>query len=213
MDIQLSGVKVLIPQTNKILFEIDQFGIPPGFKLLIHGPSGIGKTTLLHLIAGLFRPAHGKIIIGGHNISLMDEKQRCQFRRKYLGMFLQKLNLVDHLTGLENVRLGLFDAADSERRAWDGLRALGMESFARQLSGNLSMGEQQRMALARVIAAKPAIVLADEPTSSLDQENVDLVMDAIFSLSPKTTLVVVSHDQRIRSRFSQVCAFEELVRR
>ena len=88
-----------------------------------------------------------------------------------------------------------------------------MESYAHALSGNLSMGEQQRLAAARVVAAHPDIALIDEPTSSLDQENADKVMDALLSLPKKTTLVIVSHDQRIRSRFTQVIAFDQLVTR
>jgi ABC-type lipoprotein export system ATPase subunit len=211
MDIHLSGIKVLIPNTDRVLFRIREFVVPHGEKVLIHGRSGIGKTTLLHLIAGLFLPLTGKVSIGGRDLTKLNETERCQLRRKYFGMLLQKLNLIDHLNGLENIRLGLFDIKASDKKAWDALRSVGMETFAVQPSGNLSLGEQQRLAMARVIAAKPAIVLLDEPTSSLDQENADLVMQALFALPAETTIIIVSHDQRIRSRFSRIYAFDNLV--
>ena len=211
MDIRLSGIKVIIPNTDKVLFRIQDFEVPHGAKILIHGRSGIGKTTLLHLIAGLFLPMTGKVSVGRHDLTILKESKRCELRRKYFGMLLQKLNLIDHLTGLENIQLGLFDKKDSGEKARNALRSVGMDSLAFQMSGNMSLGEQQRLAMARVLAAKPMIVLLDEPTSSLDEENAELVMAALFSLPPETTFIVVSHDQRIRSRFSQNYAFDRLV--
>lgn len=213
MDIRLSDTRVVLPGTSTQLFRIRQFEVAAGSKVLVHGRSGVGKTTLLHLIAGLFLPTSGIVRVGEAELTKMTESDRGALRRKYYGMLFQKLNLIDHLTGWENVRIGVFAETDADKRTSKALHKLGMDGFAHQLSGNLSMGEQQRLAVARVVAANPTIALIDEPTSSLDQENADVVMEALFSLPAETTLIMVSHDQRIRPRFSQVYAFEQLVTR
>jgi putative ABC transport system ATP-binding protein len=213
MEIMLTDVSVILPGTGTPLFRMKKFEAGAGERVLVHGPSGIGKTTLLHLIAGLFLPSAGTVQVGGKDLAALTESERSLFRRNHFGMLFQKLNLIDHLTGWENVRLGIFDPHDADQRTARALKKLGMESFSHKLSGNLSMGEQQRLAAARVIAARPSIALIDEPTSSLDQENADLVMDALFSLPSETTMVMVSHDRRIRSRFTHIVPFEELVAR
>ncbi len=211
VDILLENISVVLPATGRRLFDLKRLEIEKGSRVLIQGPSGVGKTTLLHLIAGLFIPDRGEVTVDGHQLTRMNEAARSRFRRQHYGVIFQKLNLIDHLTGLENVRLGLFDRNDGLVKAQTALNSVHMEDLARGLTGYLSLGEQQRIAVARVLAARPSIALADEPISSLDQENAQVVMDALFSLPEESTLIVVSHDHRIAPKFTRVLQFKDLV--
>src|SRR5665213_2450214 len=114
LNIVLSGIKVNLPDTGQILFRLNQFAVESGHKVLIEGESGMGKTTLLHLIAGLFEPNEGQVRIGEQILTGMSDEQRCHFRRKHISMVFQKLNLIEHLTSLENVSLALGSPLDKE---------------------------------------------------------------------------------------------------
>jgi ABC-type lipoprotein export system ATPase subunit len=208
MDIRLSAVKVRLPPDDRPLFHIPALEIPHGSKVLIHGPSGKGKTTLLHLMAGLFLPSEGYVYVGEHNLKSLSDEQRCRLRRQHFGMVFQKLNLIDHLTALENVLLTL-SAQSGPAAAGEALRQVGLETYASHRTAVLSLGEQQRVAVARVIAARPSILLADEPTSSLDAVNARAVLEALWGVPGNPTMIVVSHDERIRTRFDRVIAFED----
>jgi ABC-type lipoprotein export system ATPase subunit len=107
MTISLSGISVCLPNQTEILFRIPKLEIPSGSRLLIQGPSGKGKTTLLHLIAGLFPPFEGTVQIGNRNLRYLTETELCQLRRNHFGLIFQKLNLIEHLTALENALLAL----------------------------------------------------------------------------------------------------------
>lgn len=192
------------------LFGLKSFAVPSGAKVLIEGPSGQGKTTLLHLMAGLLDPNQGAVKIDGREIGRLSESERARFRRENLGIIFQKLNLISHLTARENVELGkraaAFDLIDRV------LSRVQLADVADVLAQNLSLGQQQRVAVARVLAQAPKLVLADEPTSSLDDANATAVIDALFGLSPSTTVIVVSHDHRIRGRFDRVHDFAQVVK-
>ncbi len=209
MDITLSHIEVRVPGRNTPLFSIASLTIPAGARILIHGPSGRGKTTLLHLLAGQFRPERGSVTF----VPLQDgggEEEICRLRHHRFGIVFQRLNLIDHLTARENVLLGLTPPAP-RARADEALMALGLDRQADQIAATLSPGEQQRTAVARVLAAQPEVILADEPTSSLDQANAEAVMAALVKAALGKTLVVVSHDQRIRGFFETVWDFADLV--
>lgn len=208
MDIRLSGVVVRLRDPARLLFRIPRFEIPTGRKLLIHGSSGIGKTTLLHLLAGLFPPDEGEVWLGEHALHALDDAARSGLRRRHVGLVFQKLNLLDHLTAAENVRLARRDA--SPEQVEGALARVGMADKAGQRSAGLSLGEQQRVAVARVLAAAPELLLADEPTSSLDDANTEAVMDALFEAADGRTLVVVSHDHRLAPRFRHTLRFDDL---
>jgi putative ABC transport system ATP-binding protein len=211
MEILLSNIEVLLPRNERLLFRIKELRIRTGSRTLIYGPSGIGKTTLLHVIAGLLLPDHGSVTVGDRDMHLLTDLQRSKFRRKYFGIVFQRLNLIDHLNVLENVLLPLPPAKESEKKSVQALEKVGLGTLFHERVGNLSLGEQQRLAVARVLASSPSLILADEPTSSLDDANATAVLDALLdSLSPCTTLVV-SHDQRIRRRFDSVIDFERLI--
>jgi len=216
MEIRLERIKVTLPPNGRTLFRINTWRVPAGEHLLIQGASGLGKTTLLHLAAGLFLPETGDIHLGSHHLNALSDEERCRIRRGHVGLVFQKLNLLDHLTALENVLLGQPPSTSPKEACAAALAALervGMATLADSRSAVLSLGEQQRVAVARVLAAKPDVVLADEPTSSLDQTNADAVMSALVEVTHGRTLVVVSHDQRIQSRFTKVINFSEMLTR
>ena len=217
MDLQLSNISVRLPGMEKPLFGIRRLEIASGARVLIQGPSGKGKTTLLHLMAGLVDPTEGTVALGGQELGRMSESERARFRRDNLGIIFQKLSLVSHLTSEENIRLALKTShgAEGERAARVVEAVIAKVKMKEQggvLAQNLSLGQAQRVAVARVLAQAPKLVLADEPTSSLDDENAASVMKALFGLSSSTTIVVVSHDHRIREQFTDVRDFESLVR-
>jgi putative ABC transport system ATP-binding protein len=202
VDLQLANVKVRLPQREHALFQISQLKIPFGSHILIHGPSGVGKTTLLHLLAGLFVPDDGHVYVGDHNLSKLSDPVRAQLRRQHFGIVFQKLNLLEHLTGFENIMLAEErSTTESRKRAEQALAQVQMSSARDQLSATMSLGEQQRVAVARVLARAPEIILADEPTSSLDADKA----------AKGKTLIVVSHDERIRPHFTSHFDFRQWV--
>lgn len=209
MKIALKDVEIHLPGGSR-LFSLPHLEIAAGQKVLIEGASGKGKTTLLHLIGGLFFPDRGEVHIGEHRLNGMTDEQRCRFRRENIGIIFQKLNLIEHLTPLENVLLAT--GSDAEAKAIEALKSVGLSDRIKERSGVLSVGEQQRVAVARVLASNPQIILADEPTSSLDEANSTRVMELLFKAAGGKTLVVVSHDHRIENKFNTIMKFEDLIR-
>lgn len=206
--IRIDGVQVQLP-TGRALFSIAQFEIPHGSHVLIQGESGKGKTTLLHLVAGLFAPDRGSVHIGDAHLSAMDDAARCEWRRAHIGVIFQKLNLLDHLTVEENIFLSSPPDAKKARASAD---RLNLKDRYHDRCGVLSLGEQQRVAVARVLAQKPDVFLADEPTSSLDDKNASAVMESLKNAARDKTFVVVSHDHRIARFFDRVVRFEEIAK-
>lgn len=191
------------------LFFIPHLEIASGSRVLIQGPSGRGKTTLLHLLAGLLPPTEGSVALNDIELGRLSETELCRLRREKMGIIFQKLNLVAHLTAKENLLLAL---GGDEGDLAKALETVGMHESLSTWSQNLSLGEQQRVAVARVLYQKPQLVLADEPTSSLDDSNSKKVIASLLGLSRDTTVIVVSHDHRIRDDFDTVYDFEKLVR-
>lgn len=211
MDIELSKVIVKIGPKRKKLFRIPHLEIKAGEKLLIKGASGKGKTTFLHLLSGLFKPYEGYIRIGDVELTRLNEEERSLFRRKHIGLVFQKLNLIEHLTALENIELSLRDKKNLTK-AMDALKAVGLSGREHDRTAVLSLGEQQRVAVARVLAGDADLIFADEPTSSLDERNAFEVTELLVKAAEGKTLVMVSHDQRIEKYFSAIKDFEELIR-
>lgn len=167
------------------------------------GPSGSGKTTMLAIMAGLLRPTSGSIMVDGQELSSMKEKERARFRRSRIGFTFQANNLVSYLTVLENVELLLrlnhqFTRA-SKQRAREILILLGLEDKLKVLPRQLSGGQRQRVAIARSLINRPALVLADEPTASLDTERAFQVVETLANLvhEQNTTGIMVTHDLRM----------------
>jgi len=209
LKIELEQVKVQIPG-GRTLFSVQKLSIPFGRHLLIRGESGKGKTTFLHLLAGLFTVTQGQIRIGDWNLEKMSDDERCELRREKIGVIFQKLNLIDHMTVAENLLLTMpIGESDPPARVREALKRVNLEGRQNDRSSLLSSGEQQRVAVARVLAQRPQLILADEPTSSLDQKNADFVLAALKEAAQGKTLIVVSHDRRIEKEFDQVLPFED----
>jgi putative ABC transport system ATP-binding protein len=189
-----------------ILRGIDM-SIEAGQTVSIIGPSGAGKTTLLMALAGLERPSSGQITVAGVNLHQLNEDEFARFRRQHVGIVFQSFHLVPTMTALENVALPLeFAGAEyAFDRARDALTATGLSDRVDHFPGELSGGEQQRVALARAFVAKPALILADEPTGNLDHETGQMVMQLLFDLQKNdgTTLVLVTHDPALAERCNQ----------
>ncbi len=211
LDLRIEKLIVRNPAVQKVLFSIQKFELAPGSKVLIDGPSGIGKTTFLHVLAGLMLPAEGKIFFGSREMTAMTDSERTRFRRQHIGLVFQRLNLLDQLTTLENVILALPGLESEEIRARNLLSELGLEKVIDRRTAALSLGEQQRAAVARVLLQNPEIILADEPTSSLDDVNATAIAKSLLGLGPAKTVIVVSHDDRLKKHFQKIVHFGELV--
>jgi putative ABC transport system ATP-binding protein len=171
-----------------------------GKLMAVYGPSGSGKTTLLFLLGGLDRPTSGRIYFDGVDITNMDERRLSKLRRSTIGFVFQNYNLVGELTVLENVVLTMMFEGKSERemkdRAEQLLHKVGITGKERRRPSQLSAGEQQRVATARALANKPRLVLMDEPTGNLDQENSQELMQLVNDMiqGEGATCVVATHN-------------------
>ncbi len=194
-----------------ILHEID-FTLPPQRSVAIVGASGSGKSTLLSIIAGLDTPTTGTVKLAGIDLFAIDEDARAQVRAEKLGFVFQSFQLLANLNALENVMLPLElqGRADARTLATEMLRRVGLGERLRHYPRVLSGGEQQRVALARAFVVRPALLLADEPTGSLDFATGETVMALMFELNREagTTLVLVTHDSAIASRCDEQIRIE-----
>ncbi len=186
-----------------ILHDID-FTVRHGETLAIVGASGSGKSTLLGLLAGLDTPSTGSVELDGSNLYALDEDGRAKVRQAKLGFVFQSFQLLPHLTALENVMLPLELVQDKDARskAQSMLGRVGLSSRLQHLPKFMSGGEQQRVALARAFVTEPPLLLADEPTGSLDAANGEAVIKLMFELNQErgSTLVLVTHDPAIAAR-------------
>jgi putative ABC transport system ATP-binding protein len=186
-----------------ILHSVD-FTVQKAETLAIVGASGSGKSTLLGLLAGLDTPSSGSVLVDGIDIFALDEDGRAALRKAKLGFVFQSFQLLPHLTAVENVMLPLELSADPEARpkAEAMLGRVGLSSRLKHYPKYLSGGEQQRVALARAFVTEPPLLLADEPTGSLDAATGEAVIQLMFELNREhgSTLVLVTHDQGIAAR-------------
>jgi putative ABC transport system ATP-binding protein len=197
--------------TLTILDDID-FRLQPRQSTAIVGASGSGKSTLLALIAGLDHPTSGTVRIDGEDIFALDEDARAGLRARKLGFVFQSFQLLGHLSALENVMLPLelLGRADARARATEMLQRVGLAERLSRYPRTLSGGEQQRVALARAFVVEPAVLLADEPTGSLDHATGEKVMALMFDMNREsgTTLVLVTHDRSIAARCDRQLVIE-----
>jgi putative ABC transport system ATP-binding protein len=175
-----------------------------GETLAILGASGSGKSTLLALLAGLDSPTRGSIEVAGRDLAGLDEARLAQFRARNLGIVFQQYHLLGGLTALENAALplDLLGARDASARARAALQAVGLAERLDHHPHELSGGECQRVAIARALVVEPALILADEPSGSLDAQTGEAVMSLLFDLVAKqaTTLVLVTHNESLAER-------------
>ena len=201
--IELRGVSKTVRSGDRaltILHPLD-LSVPAGQSLSIVGPSGSGKSTLLGLIAGLDTPSTGKVLIGGTEITALDEDQLARLRGARIGFVFQFFHLIPSLTALENVMVPL-EIAGVANPSGKGRRLLadvGLTERGHHYPSQLSGGEQQRVAIARALANDPPILLADEPTGNLDSTNGRHVIDLLVDINRTrgTTLMLVTHDQEL----------------
>lgn len=177
--------------------------ISKGEFVVISGPSGSGKTTLLNIIGGLDTPSKGSVILENKEISSLDENQLCDERRDSIGFVFQAYNLVPVFTAKENIeyimRLKGFDDKYCKKRVNEIAAKLGIEQYLDKLPKELSGGQQQRVAVARAVATKPKLILADEPTANLDSVSAGELMDMMEKLNEEENITIIfsSHDPMV----------------
>ena len=202
-------------QNGTLLTEVIKgidFTIYQNEKLAIVGKSGSGKTSLLMLMAGLEKPKSGKITYQDQEITTYSEDQLTEYRKKNIGIVFQSFYLIPNYTALENVALPLeinFQKA-ALSQAKEILVDLGLEDRLQHFPSQLSGGEQQRVAIARAIIKKPELILADEPTGNLDDENTEVITELIFNIATKyqKSLCLVTHDADLAKRCDRIMTIE-----
>jgi len=183
------------------------FELATGGFLAITGPSGSGKSTLLGLLAGLDRPARGRVLLDGHDLSELSEDERAGVRAEKVGFVFQSFHLIPTLTAQENVQVPLeLRGEDGRQRATDLLTRVGLGDRGHHYPAQLSGGEQQRVAVARAFVHRPRILFADEPTGNLDAANGANVVALLSEMNREleTTLVLVTHDPELADRARRV---------
>ena len=194
------------------VLDVPAWQIDAGERCLVTGPSGSGKSTLLHLLAGLATPRAGSVRVAGQDLAGLSPAARDRFRGRSVGLLLQSFHLLDTLSVFDNVRLArhLAGLPEDAARCRAVLEELGVAEFARAHPSTISHGQAQRVALARAVVNRPAVLLADEPTSSLDDESCERVAMLIETEAERhgATLVVATHDSRLLGRFRRRLALE-----
>lgn len=187
--------------------------IKEGEFVAIVGKSGSGKSTLLHMMGGLDNPTEGKVYINDKDIFSLKEEKLAIFRRRNIGFIFQNFNLIPSLNVWENITLpvGLDGKEVNKPFVTDIINSLGLESKVDALPNTLSGGQQQRVAIARALVARPAIILADEPTGNLDSKTSDEVMSLLKTMIKKynQTLVMITHDETIAQMADRVIYIED----
>jgi ABC-type lipoprotein export system ATPase subunit len=199
---------------QRVALDIRGLQIESGSHLCLVGRSGSGKTTLLNILCGVLRPTTGRVFLGDLELSGLNEAARDRLRARSIGCIFQTFNLLDGLSALENLTLAQrfagISKAQALRRAEELLALLGLRDSAGARPPELSVGEQQRLAIARAVSKAPSLVLADEPTASLDDENASAAIDLLLQTCAGSTLVVVTHDARLIQRFPTATPMADL---
>lgn len=181
--------------------------LPQGAQSLVLGHSGTGKTTLLHVLAGLLRPASGRVEVAGTDLAALGSRATDRFRGQHIGLVFQQPHLLDALSVADNLLAAQYFAGlpRHAQRVEEVLAELNLAHKGRSKPYQLSQGEQQRVAIARAMLNKPKVILADEPTSALDDDNCEAVVQLLLQQAQQhgATLVIVTHDQRLKARIPQ----------
>ena len=220
MAIDLKDVQYSYPSNpGKMVLNIPSWSVPKGEKTFLYGPSGGGKSTLLNALSGLIKTT-GNVTIFGQELNGLSAKQRDRFRAKNIGFVFQQFNLISYLGALDNIKLA--SAFGSGRRGEileeeikNLLSELNISADEwHEPARNLSIGQQQRIAIARSLINKPQLLIADEPTSSLDHANRDIFMSLLMNIveEHKITLLLVSHDMSLSAHFSSTVSLIEINR-
>ena len=192
---------------------VSEFHVAQRAQVALEGESGSGKTTLLHLIAGILKPDAGKITLAGREMSALSEPARDRLRATAIGYIFQTFNLLQGYTCLENVLLGMSFGPGADRAFAEALlRRVGLGDRLKHYPRQLSTGQQQRVAVARALANKPKLVLADEPTGNLDHKNARESLTLIREACRENgaALLLVSHDREVLAQFENVQRFDQI---
>ena len=186
---------------------LPEWKVAQGERWLVLGRSGSGKTTLLHVLAGLVHPTEGEVEVSGENLGRLRGARLDRWRAASVGIVLQALHLVRHLSVRDNLRLAQYlgHVAQDDARIADTLAAVGVGDKASRRPTELSQGEQQRVAIARAVVNRPKLLLADEPTANLDDAAAAKVVDLLSEQAARygATLVVATHDSRVKGKFRE----------
>ncbi len=224
--VQMTDVVFTWPGRNPFTLTIDRFTLHKGERLLLIGPSGGGKSTFLSLLAGIVTPQQGTIEVLGTDIARLRGAARDRFRAEHLGIIFQMFNLLPYGSVIDNVVLPLSFSAGRRKRAEAGggarpaasrlLQSLGIEPSLIDggTAASLSVGQQQRVAAARALIGSPELIVADEPTSSLDRNRQQAFLDLLFAdiAAVNATLIMVSHDESLSARFTRVVNLDDIAR-
>jgi ABC-type lipoprotein export system ATPase subunit len=200
---------------RSLVIDVPRFALNAGEQIALAGASGSGKTTLLHLIAGILDPDSGRVVVAGEEMTSLSEAGRDRLRARTIGYVFQTFNLLQGYTALENVTLGqMFGGGADSRRAHELLARVGLSDRLNYRPRQLSVGQQQRVAVARALANRPKLVLADEPTGNLDRRHARAALGLIREVcgENRAALLVVSHDQDALSQFDRVVSLGEVNR-
>jgi ABC-type lipoprotein export system ATPase subunit len=199
-------------ESQKVV-EIDSFSLDLGKQIALKGESGSGKTTFLNLIAGILQADEGEILIDGNSMTKLSESQRDSLRAKKIGYIFQTFNLLQSFTAVENVMLGMaFGVGVNEKYASELLEKVGLANRKTYYPRQLSVGQQQRVAVARALANRPKLVLADEPTGNLDRQRAFESLNLIREICAESNsaLLLVSHDVEILGKFEDIKDLREI---
>lgn len=222
--VTLNGLRYAWPGPSAFSIEVDSFAISSGEAVLLLGDSGAGKSTLLSLICGIFPPNSGQVVVNGVDLASLGQSQRDRFRADHIGVIFQMFNLLPYASALDNVVLPLHFSparraklqASVHQSAADMLKALGLPESVIEHgpAAQLSVGQQQRVAVARALIGAPSLIVADEPTSALDRDSQARFLSLLFENVRKagTTLLMVSHDERLASRFDRAVRLSEIAK-
>ena len=213
----LQDVKVSVPspsEGNLEILSLEKLCIATNESVVISGPSGVGKSTTLNVICGLQRVTSGSCTVLGERIDTLSESKRDAFRADKIGVVFQSFNLLPSLTTIENILLAMMIGKKNvdKEKALDLLAQVGLENRANHYPSTLSIGERQRVAVARALAHCPKLIIADEPTGALDRQRAIEVMDILLSAAKMNdcTLIVVTHDLSFTDKFDRHLQLSDL---
>jgi putative ABC transport system ATP-binding protein len=215
MIIEVDSLEVAFDSGKESLkvLDVPHWEVEKGDQVALFGPSGSGKSTFLHVLAGLLSVTRGKVAVCGHSLERMSEAERDHFRSQYIGYIYQNFNLLQGYTALENVLMGMtFSPRKSDREeAKHLLDEVGLSHRLHYYPSQMSSGEQQRVAVARALANRPQVLLADEPTASLHPVNKEDVLRLLRGICERygCTLVLVTHEREIIALFEKTVTFLE----